>query len=558
MEGHTGEIFSTAISPCGGRIASASNDMTVRLWDVQTGEGLLVLESHGSSFGMVKYSPDGRQIVSGSLKGVIQLWDAETGEPGAVLNLSDRSLGALRSIACSPDGRWIATGHHWGHFQLWNAVTLEPGPILSGHNNSVTQLDYSSDGRWVASSSDHTVRLWDTSTDTLSTILTNEQGVFCIAFSPDSNQIASGGMDNKLRLWEVGSSWSRVGEQVDSAVEGLAYSFDGCTLFSHDENGIFRQWDAGVGTAIPISYKIPTHTEITCRGYAPDGSQLAFGYLDGSIRLWSCQTGKVGPIMEGSSTRIARLLYSPCCRWMVSIDSVDSGNMRLWALHDVELHHLADVDNNLRGVTIVTFSPTGDQLAFSAEGGIHLFDTKSREHLSRIELKDCITSLAYSPTGQQIASGTLSGRTYICDMQSKKPGAILKGCGELVEFVAYSPCGRRIVLACDKFVEIWNCRLSDAVESWSKVHTINAFFRLVSRLAWNPIIPMEFVTGCRDGSVRVWRISIDEDENTVSRMVWGSNLGMLYAEGAILTNALSLSPIFQKLLIQHGALLPPQ
>ncbi|KAF9123954.1 hypothetical protein BGW39_008581, partial [Mortierella sp. 14UC] len=155
------------------------------------------------------------------------------------------------------------------------------------------------------------------------------------------------------------------------------------------------------------------------------------------------------------------------------------------------------------GVT-VAFSSTGGQFAISdLRDSLYHFDTQSRECLSRMKLEGAILSLAYSSNGQQIAIGTKEGRIYLWDLQLEEPSAILEGHEDYVRCIAYSPCGQWIASGSDdKTVGIWYRRLSDEVESWSRVHSICAFFGWVGNVAWNPVVPMELVTGCVDGSVQ--------------------------------------------------------
>ncbi|KAG0371679.1 hypothetical protein BGX24_001343, partial [Mortierella sp. AD032] len=72
---------------------------------------------------------------------------------------------------------------------------------------------------------------------------------------------------------------------------------------------------------------------------------------------------------------------------------------------------------------------------------------------------------------------------------------------------------------------------------------------------WNPFVPMEFVTRS-DGSVRLWRMSYDDDGNVVVNMLWGTNLCILHIKGLVFENAIDLSPVNQKLLVQRGAISP--
>jgi WD40 repeat protein len=226
-------------------------------------------------------------------------------------------------------------------------------------------------------------------------------------------------------------------------------------------------------------------------------------------------------------------------------------------MHDAGAQPIPVGDSAYSGDTsAVTFSSTGSQFVFAHDGNtIHLYDIQSRVCQGQIKLEGVILSSAFSPNDQQIAIGTKEGVIYLWDLQSEEPCAKLEGHKDWVRCIAYSPCGQWITsVSDDKTVGIWHRQLPGGVESWSRAHSIHAFFSYVYNVAWSPVVPMEFVTSTDNGTVQVWRMSVDEGEDIAVKMVWGSHLTSFYAEGAIFANAKGLDPVSQKILVQHGAL----
>ena len=102
-------------SPDGKRLASASEDKTVKVWDAQTGQELFSFKGHEWRVNDVAFSPDGKRLVSGG--DTVKVWDAQRDPSPLTLKGSDGS--AVPSVAFSPDGKRLASGsfvlaHVWG------------------------------------------------------------------------------------------------------------------------------------------------------------------------------------------------------------------------------------------------------------------------------------------------------------------------------------------------------------------------------------------------------------------------------------------------------------
>ena len=141
--GHTAAVNSVAWSPDSKRLASASDDQTVRVWDTTSGTTLLTYKGHTDQVNSVAWSPDGKRLASASADQTVQVWDASS---GSTLLTYKGHTDRLESVVWSPDGKRLASAYYDGIVQVWDASSGTTLLTYKGNAGAVNSVAWSHPG----------------------------------------------------------------------------------------------------------------------------------------------------------------------------------------------------------------------------------------------------------------------------------------------------------------------------------------------------------------------------------------------------------------------------
>ena len=239
LAGHTGEVYCLSFSPDGKTLASASQDGTVKVWDVAAEQLQRTLKVHAAEVMHVAFSPDGATLAATGDDGMVKLWETATGrEKGVLKGHAEDVFG----VAFSPDGQILATCGCDDTVRLWNAKTLREEATLRGHRGDVQALAFAPDGKTLASGgSDEKVKLWDVASRKERATIDGHGKISWVTFSADGGKIATASQDRTVRLWQVADlSESRCFQGHNGWVHSVAFSPNGNLLASASRDGSVR------------------------------------------------------------------------------------------------------------------------------------------------------------------------------------------------------------------------------------------------------------------------------------------------------------------------------
>ena len=286
-----------------------------------------------------------------------------------------------------PKTSLLVVGFSTGVFGLWEMPDFTPVHTLSISNEKISSVAVNPSGEWLAFGAAKLGQLlvWEWQSESY---VLKQQGHYfdmnTLAFSPDGQNIATGGEDGKVKLWNASSGFCFVTFPEHSAsISAVEFAKQGQVLFSSSLDGTVRAFDL-IRYRNFRTFTSPTPVQFCSLAVDPSGEIVCAGSMDSfEIYMWSVQTGKLLDVLTGHTAPVSGL----------------------------------------------AFSPTGDQLAScSWDRSVRLWSVFGRSRASEpITLSTEATALAFRPDGKEICTSTLDGQLTFIDVAEGQVASVIEG-----------------------------------------------------------------------------------------------------------------------------------
>jgi WD40 repeat protein len=356
--------------------------------------------------------------------------------------------GGITALAISPDSRYVAIGSGFeiSEIGVLNTASWKPEPPLTGHGDWVSSLTFSANGqRLISSSADNTIRVWDMNRRITTRVLKGHQSeVLGLSLTSDESRAVSGGKDKRILEWDLNAPLPPFREHLlDERVTQVVFSADSRSFYTINKNGSLSIWDAKTfKRQHSLSPELGPNSSIIL---SPDGDHLIAG--TGSGQLWVLDAGDLQVVAQQSaqSGKILPVGFSADGKFLVALEF--GNKISLWNVDTWQLRSRVESGLNIEiySKAYCAIPQDSDMLLCPSDRDLIWWDLAQSKELARVRVNSRRSgNIAISPTEPLLASASRGDFINLWNWQTRQTAGRLRG-PRSFHSVAFSPDGRRLV-----------------------------------------------------------------------------------------------------------------
>lgn len=465
------------------------------------------LAGHTLSISRVTVMPDRQRIISSSEDGTIKIWNLPTGE---VERTVFSHIGMVTCVAVTPDGRYIVYATSDNTLRIWNLLTEVEVRALTGHTATVTSLVITPDGKSVISASkDKTLKVWDLTTYIENRTLSGHTGtVTRVAVTPDGRRIISASEDKTLKIWNLATGVEEntlAGHSV--SVMDIAVTHNSQNAVSVAGDSTIKIWDLSTGMEICA---LSGHTAmITSVAVTPDGQHIVSASGDGMIKIWNLSTGKAVSTFAGQGVWLTSVTVTLDGQYIVA--AYEDGTLKIWNLVTIASEYTPNARYKWWILALAVTLDGEHVISASFDGVIKAWNlaTGSEECIFANSL-GWVNGIAMLSDGQRMISTYIDGRLNIWNLATGKVEyTFTNQAGEAIR-MAVTPDGPRAVfVSSDQILRIWNLD----TRMIERVLTAHAGKSMGVAVTPNG---QHIVSVSNNRTIKIWNLATSEEERTIA------------------------------------------
>ncbi|KAJ2257273.1 general transcription repressor [Coemansia sp. RSA 455] len=308
------------------------------------------------------------------------------------------------------------------------------------HTSVVCCVKFSHDGKYLATGCNRTTQIWSVATGNKECVLADDNApkngdlyIRAVCFSPDGKYLVTGAEDKQIRIWDVARRTIRhVLTGHDQDIYSLDFSPDGSMILSGSGDRTVRIWSLETGKEISklsIEDMGPKDAGVTSVAFSPNGKLVAAASLDKMIRLWDVASGQPLQRIDGHKDSVYAVAFSPDGQSLLS-GSLDK-SLKLWDMGRYgpqgPQRDIVQCRSTLHGhkdfVLSVAYSPDGNWIVSgSKDRGVQFWDSRTQQTQCMLQgHKNSVISVAMSATHSYFATGSGDCRARIWSYEGLPP-----------------------------------------------------------------------------------------------------------------------------------------